>query len=546
VGKIAAGEVVEGPASVVKELVENSIDAGARRVQVTIVDGGRESITVMDDGCGIEPDDVLMAFQRHATSKIRDAADLQQVTTLGFRGEALPVVAAVSRVTMLTRPSTTAAGTEIRLEGGRVLATGRVGCAPGTVVTVADLFFNVPPRRKSLRSSRAEAARTAEVMSALMLARPDIAFRLRSADRELLASPGTGRRLDALVALVGLGDAARMLEVEWSREEISVVGFVGEPGLHGGTRSGLFTVVNGRPVRDRVVAAAVEDVYRTLLPAGRHPVGVLWLELPRICIDVNVHPAKLTVAHRDPQLVRQAVTAAVVDALGRAPIARRLWSIPARPPESQSPPTPVQQEIWQVREQPAETAPLNLADFRVVGQVHRSYLVLEGPQGVYLVDQHAAHERVTYERLAPKSDPGAGTQLLLVPLVLELKPKERARWEELAVLLEQAGFVAEPFGGNAVLVRGVPAAVSDVAGESWLRAALEKLGEEERADDEGLRRALAACRASVKARTELGREEMEALWRDLAACRHPYACAHGRPTLLKVGLDELERRFGRT
>ncbi len=545
-GKIAAGEVVEGPASVVKELVENSIDAGARRVQVTIVDGGRESITVMDDGCGIEPDDVLMAFQRHATSKIRDAADLQQVTTLGFRGEALPVVAAVSRVTMLTRPSTTAAGTEIRLEGGRVLATGRVGCAPGTVVTVADLFFNVPPRRKSLRSSRAEAARTAEVMSALMLARPDIAFRLRSADRELLASPGTGRRLDALVALVGLGDAARMLEVEWSREEISVVGFVGEPGLHGGTRSGLFTVVNGRPVRDRVVAAAVEDVYRTLLPAGRHPVGVLWLELPRICIDVNVHPAKLTVAHRDPQLVRQAVTAAVVDALGRAPIARRLWSIPARPPESQSPPTPVQQEIWQVREQPAETAPLNLADFRVVGQVHRSYLVLEGPQGVYLVDQHAAHERVTYERLAPKSDPGAGTQLLLVPLVLELKPKERARWEELAVLLEQAGFVAEPFGGNAVLVRGVPAAVSDVAGESWLRAALEKLGEEERADDEGLRRALAACRASVKARTELGREEMEALWRDLAACRHPYACAHGRPTLLKVGLDELERRFGRT
>lgn len=545
-GKIAAGEVVEGPASVVKELVENSIDAGARRVQVTIVDGGRESITVMDDGCGIEPDDVLMAFQRHATSKIRDAADLQQVTTLGFRGEALPVVAAVSRVTMLTRPSTTAAGTEIRLEGGRVLATGRVGCAPGTVVTVADLFFNVPPRRKSLRSSRAEAARTAEVMSALMLARPDIAFRLRSADRELLASPGTGRRLDALVALVGLGDAARMLEVEWSREEISVVGFVGEPGLHGGTRSGLFTVVNGRPVRDRVVAAAVEDVYRTLLPAGRHPVGVLWLELPRICIDVNVHPAKLTVAHRDPQLVRQAVTAAVVDALGRAPIARRLWSIPARPPESQSPPTPVQQEIWQVREQPAETAPLNLADFRVVGQVHRSYLVLEGPQGVYLVDQHAAHERVTYERLAPKSDPGAGTQLLLVPLVLELKPKERARWEELAVLLEQAGFVAEPFGGNAVLVRGVPAAVSDVAGESWLRAALEKLGKEERADDEGLRRALAACRASVKARTELGREEMEALWRDLAACRHPYACAHGRPTLLKVGLDELERRFGRT
>lgn len=539
VGKIAAGEIVEGPSSVVKELVENAVDAGARRVAVAVREGGAAAITVVDDGCGMDPDDVELAFQRHTTSKITRAEDLAAVATMGFRGEALPVIAAVSRVTLVTRPPGGDRGTEICLEGGRILSVKEAGCPPGTTVTVEDLFFNLPPRRKSLRSPRAEASRVARVVSWLILARPEVAFRLQSGEREVLGSPGSGRPLDALVAVVGVGDAALMLGVD----RPPVTGYLGEPDLHSRLRSALVTVVNGRPVRDRVVAAAVEDAYRALLPVGRYPVGAVWLELAGEEVDVNVHPAKLTVAHRDPQAVRRAVTAAVLEALDRVPRARRLWPSPLPPQVAEEPISygrPVQQAIW---EEGAGGVDAGAWDFRVIGQAHRSYLVLEGPDGVYLVDQHAAHERVTYEQLAENPAPREGTQLLAIPEVVRLRPEDRGSSDELLELLERAGFVLEPFGGDSLLVRGVPAPVADVAGAEYLREVLENL--EGGADPDALRRAMSACRASLKARTILSGEEMEALVRQLGATRRPQTCAHGRPTLLKVGLDELERRFGR-
>ncbi len=540
IGKIAAGEVVEGSASVVKELVENAIDAGSRRIAIMLEEGGRERVTVIDDGCGIEPDDVELAFQRHATSKIADASDLWAVKTLGFRGEALPVLAAVSRMTLATRPAGRASGTEIRLEGGQVLGIGEVGCPPGTRVVVEDLFFNVPPRRLGLRSARAEAARAAEVAGWLALARPEVAVRLASGGREVLASPGSGRRLDAVAAVLGATEASRLVEVC----SPPVTGYLGPPNVHASRRSALTTVVNGRPVRDRVVAGAVEDAYRTLLPTGRFPMGTLWLELPPEEVDVNVHPAKLTVAHRDPQAIRRLVRSAVEAALGRVAPARPFWSAPPEVAEGGAAYADRSQQaaMW---DQPANAEIRHSWDFRVVGQVHRKYVVLEAPDGVYLMDQHAAHERIAYERMA-EENPGGGTQLLLIPPVLELQPGERAGADEFRELLEAAGFILEPFGGNSLLVRGVPAAVADVASADFLRAVLARLGDGRGTDIDRLRRLLAACRAALKAGKELTREEMEALTRELGATRRPGTCAHGRPTLLRIGGDELERRFGRT
>ena len=540
IGKIAAGEVVEGSASVVKELVENAIDAESRRIAVMLEDGGRQRVTVIDDGCGIEPDDVELAFQRHATSKIADASQLRTVKSLGFRGEALPVLAAVSRLALTTRPTERTLGTEIRLEGGQVLSIREVGCPQGTRVVVEDLFFNVPPRRLSLRSARAEAARAAEVAGWLALARPEVAIRLISGGREILASPGNGRRLDAVAAVLGATEASRLLEVCLP----PVVGYLGPPDLHASHRFALTTVVNGRVVRDRVVAGAVEDAYRTLLPTGRFPMGTLWLELPPEEVDVNVHPAKLTVAHCDPQAVRRLVRSAVEAALARVAPGRPLWS--GRPevaePGAAYGARAQQTVMW---DQMVGSDLRRPGDFRVVGQVHRKYVVLEAPDGVYLLDQHAAHERIAYERLT-EEDPTGGTQLLLIPPVLELRPGERAGEDELRGLLEEAGFILEPFGGNALLVRGVPAAVADVASAEFLRTVLARLDDGGGTHIDRLRQLLAACRAALKAGNELTREEMEALIRELGATRMPGTCAHGRPTLLRIGHDELERRFGRS
>ncbi|HCC33685.1 MAG TPA: DNA mismatch repair endonuclease MutL [Clostridiales bacterium] len=541
IGKIAAGEVVEGSASVVKELVENAIDAESRRISIILEDGGRRRVTVIDDGCGIDPADVELAFQRHATSKIADASELRAVKTLGFRGEALPVLAAVSRLTLITRPAERASGTEIRLEGGQVIGLREVGCPQGTRVVVEDLFFNVPPRRLSLRSARAEAARAAEVAGCLALARPEVAIRLISGDREVLASPGSGRRLDTVAAVLGSAEASRLLEVC----SPPITGYLGPPDLHASHRSALTIVVNGRPVRDRAVAGAVEEAYRTVLPPGRFPVGTLWLELPPEEVDVNVHPAKLTVAHRDPQAVRRLVRSAMEAALARAAPARPLW--PERPEVAD----PAGAAYGAGAEQPAmwgQTAGSDIRrpwDFRVIGQIHRKYVVLEAPDGVYLMDQHAAHERIAYERLAD-GDPSNGTQLLLIPPILELRPGERAGGDEFRQLLEETGFILEPFGGNALLVRGVPAGVADVASADFLRTVLARLGDGGGTDIDRLRRLLAACRAALKAGKDLSREEMEALTRELGATRRPATCAHGRPTLLRIGSDELERRFGRS
>jgi DNA mismatch repair protein MutL len=541
IDKIAAGEVVEGAASVVKELVENAIDAGSRRITVILEDGGRRQITVIDDGCGIDPDDVELAFQRHATSKIVDATELRSVKSLGFRGEALPVLAAVSKLVLTTRPAERDSGTEIRLEGGRVIYIREVGCPPGTRVVVEDLFFNVPPRRLSLRAARTEAARAAEVAGSLALARPNVAIFLVSGSREILASPGNGCRLDALAAVLGPADASRLLEVS----SPSIAGYLGPPDLHASHRAAFTTVVNGRPVRDRVVAGAVDDAYRTLLPAGRFPLGTLWLELPPDEVDVNVHPAKLTVAHRDPQAIRRRVRSAVEAALHRVAPARPLWPGQPETAESAALYTAGRQQQPAMWDQTPGNDTRLTWDFRVIGQVHRKYVVLEAPDGVYLMDQHAAHERIAYERLMD-GGPGSGTQLLLIPPVLELRPGERAGEEEFRELLQETGFILEPFGVNALLVRGVPAAVADVASAEFLRMVFAHLGDGGGTDPDRLRRSLAACRAALKAGSDLSREEMEALTRELGATRRPATCAHGRPTLLRIGRDELERRFGRS
>ncbi|HEY3315804.1 MAG TPA: DNA mismatch repair endonuclease MutL [Bacillota bacterium] len=580
ISQIAAGEVIERPASVVKELVENAIDAGAGRIRVELTDGGRTMIRVTDDGSGMSPEDAQSAFISHATSKIRSIADLDEVRTMGFRGEALPSIASVSLTQVLTREAGAGSATLVRYQGGQLIATEEAAGPPGTQVTVRNLFYNVPARLKFLKAVATETSAAVEAVGRAAVARPDIAFSVEVGGRVSLHTDGRGDRLAVILELWGRDVAGLLVPVGLADGALRVEGFVGRPEAHRRNRSRQLLLINGRPVQSAALSKAFEEAYAGLLPSGRRPVGVILLDVPGEAVDINVHPAKAEVRLAREREAFSFVRAGVAGALRGGSMIREVaagaaWggsvlrelppetaaAWPASVPASGAAP-PAAGDLLGVGGEagfgapsggPSAGAPSSAVapwpELRPLGQLHHLYLVAEGPDGLYLIDQHAAHERIIYDRLAGTG--GGRGQPLLVPLSVELSADEAAAFERYRGALGEAGFEAEPFGPRSLLIRSVPAGTGESYGPKDVRDILDALtdpltGEERRETDrDHARRAIAACRGAVKAQNPLFRSEMEALLRDLASTGRPLTCPHGRPTVIRLTLAELNRRFGR-
>jgi DNA mismatch repair protein MutL len=588
VNRIAAGEVVERPASVLKELVENALDAGSSRVDILVEAGGKRRVRVSDDGCGMDRDDALLALERHATSKLKQASDLEAIETLGFRGEALPSIAAVSRL-LLRTASRDGEGTEIEVRGGRIQAVREAGLPRGTTVEVAGLFFNVPARRKFLRSDATELSHTLKVATRYALARPDVRFRVDHGAQRVLDAPAVTDPRERIAQVHGRENASRLLPFSLKRDGVRAGGFAGRPSDAPSRRDPFHLFVNGRLVTDRMLSHAVAEAYGDSLPRGRFPMFFLFLEIPAERVDVNVHPQKTEVRFSRSgdihDLVRDAVASALAQrgavpsyrdlrpsAPGFGPpaaaservevatlryldlherraggpggtpqpaIANRHFAGGEIPGELTGAMTPAPEE-W-----PAEPQVVALAQYR------DCYIVARDAEGLLLVDQHVAHERVLYERyLAEAEENRVQVQRLMFPVAVELPADERVLAEEQAGELRRLGFLVEPFGGDTVRLDGVPSFAAAIPPERLLR---DVLGEASRirsaaASVDELRRSLvttAACKAAVKLNDPLSLPSMQRLLEDLFRTVNPTTCPHGRPIMFRLTLEEIERAFRR-
>ena len=559
--RIAAGEVIERPVSVVRELLDNAIDAGGKRIRVTITEGGLQSIEVSDDGRGIAPDQIEVAFERHATSKIAGTADLRRVTTLGFRGEALGAIAAAAEVEIMTRAEEEPVGVAALLVDREVVRRSARAAPVGTTITVRELFAKVPARRSFLGSAASEGRQITTLVSHYALAYPGIAFRLE-AGRRPFSTSGDGNLRHAVAAVYGAEQGEAMLDVAHEENDIVVSGLAGPPSLHRGNRSGIALFVNGRWVQSAALRFAVSDAYQSELPGGRYPIASVALQLPTEAVDVNVHPAKAEVRFRDQRGVARVLRHSIVRALEGAGAVG--WSLGGSA-AARDAPTETPRPSLRERLQPPESAQAALRGdlapaasgteartqretlplLRVVGQVATTYVVAEGPDGMYLIDQHAAHERVVFDRLKGRTAEEA-VQPLLEPVLVELDRTATAVFEEHGGHLERLGLALEPFGDASCLVRAAPVGFGDGDIAGGLRAMLEKLGDERRVSDPFDRAAATvACHSSVRAGMALSLEEMRQLIEDLSATASPRTCPHGRPTLVHVRQETLDRQFGR-
>jgi len=647
--KIAAGEVVERPASVVKELLENSLDAGAAVMRVEVESGGRRLIRVSDDGCGMLRDDALLAFERHATSKLRDVKDLLSIATLGFRGEALPSIASVSRLVLETRSGDEATGTRVEIAGGKMLGCDEVALARGTAITVRDLFFNVPARKKFLRSEQTELAHIASLVTHYSLAHPDKTFRLTSGAGELLAVTPVetlrervfqvfgGHTLEELVELGAreqqlllpppyVPPSGALAEFRREPEEPStktfrLSGFVSRPQVQKGNRNSIFIFVNQRLIRDRLLLHAISSAYHNLMPAAAYPFALLFLECDCDEVDVNVHPSKTEVRFRHQSFVHDFVRDAIRERLiesrpapafspapSAQPGARMPYSDFSQMLENQAPPAesaapeaaaPVQDApgdetslpafslrpaagpaprldfggapLPMTSEPPAasrlrmpdthgafplDALPISdaslgaLSDLRPLGQMHESFIIAAGRDGLWIVDQHVAHERILFERVLKQRAAGnVETQRLLMPLIVQLTPGQQIEYARIAGELNAIGFETEPFGNRTIAVTAAPAAVGPADLERVLAEILETAETELRGVSlEDVRRAIAAsiaCQAAIKINTRLDHAKMEWLLRALAATDCPMSCPHGRPIALRYSTREILKAFHR-
>ncbi|MBC6441079.1 MAG: DNA mismatch repair endonuclease MutL [Rhodospirillales bacterium] len=595
VNRIAAGEVIERPASVVKELVENAIDAGSTRIDITINGGGRTFIGVSDDGVGMEADDLALAVERHATSKLSDD-DLTDIATLGFRGEALPSIGAVARLRIVTRQHRSDSGWEIRVDGGKVGAVEPAPRGPGTTVEVADLFFATPARLKFMKSERAESGAVSDVVKRLAMSHPEVAFTVSNDGRKSLgygaeAGDLLDTRLNRLGAVMGRAFQDNAVAVDALREDVRVTGYAGLPTLNRPTAQGQFLFVNGRPVKDRLLLGAVKGAYQDVLASNRHPMVALFLELPPRKVDVNVHPAKAEVRFRDNQLVRGLLVSALRSALERAghhasttvaedTLAKlRPGVAPQAAPHlfaghrprfrggmaeaAAAYNTPLQADYaLQERVDTAETGfvpvdessvpidPMTYPLGTARGQLHETYVVAQTSDGIVIVDQHAAHERLVYERMkAQIAEEGVGRQLLLLPEVVELSEDAVDRLVARAAELGELGLALERFGPGAVVVRETPA----LLGETDIKGLVADLADELAEFDQALSLrdrlehvcGTMACHGSVRAGRRLNPTEMNALLREMEVTPNSGQCNHGRPTYVELKLVDIERLFGR-
>jgi len=593
--QIAAGEVVERPASVVKELVENSIDAGARRISIAIELGGKKRIQVEDDGEGMLAEDARLAVERHATSKIRRAEDLDGIATLGFRGEALPAVASVSHFVLRSRARGAVSGTEVRINGGAVAAVAEVGMPEGTSIEVADVFYNLPARRKFLKSDAAEAAQVSRLVTQLALCYPEIGFRLTSAARKVLECPPVASLRDRLYQLYG--DRADLIEVRRETGDVKVVGYVAALAEQGPTRGPQNVFVNRRIVKDRTIAHAIIDAYSVASIKERSPEVHLFLSMPPTAVDVNVHPTKAEVRFREQSYVHELIRRALGDALGRGPTPE-LRLEPSRPFEAA--PTPMSlptgyastypsrwmtgppegghdespggsaastdvasgfgtQEVvsgFPVRRSLGEggsrtdTTPPTIRPMIPLGQFRDTFIVAVDDEGIAIIDQHVAHERVLFERIVERLTAGRlESQRFLEPMLVELSAGARQALTTHAAKLERMGFELEEFGGNAVRVAAAPALLTRGDCEVAIRALaqdLEGMDGNSQVDD-ALKRIAAtmACHAAVKANYPLTAEKMAHILEELRQTAYSTICPHGRPVMLRLTRREVEKNFQR-
>jgi DNA mismatch repair protein MutL len=537
--RIAAGEVVERPASVVKELVENSLDAGARAVAVEIRDGGLSLIRVSDDGSGMDAGDALLALQRFTTSKVHDLSDLDAIASFGFRGEALASIAAVAHLELLTRARDGREGVRVTATGGQVQSTP-AGSPAGTSVTVRDLFYNTPARRKFLKSPMREGQLVREAILRYALACPQVAFRLVVNGRESLAAPPAAP-LERIAALLGREAASDLLPVHWEAADLRIAGYVSAPTLGRADRQGQYFFVNGRPVRAGLMAVMVERPYAGRLPLGRRPLAVLHVQLDPHLVDVNVHPRKEEVRLSQERSVYGAISRAVEETLAPFPVqplgeegagdgAGVAWPFADLPPSFHA-----------LREEGASYAAGGLEP---LGQLANAFIVARSREGLLVVDQHAAHEQVIYERLMAQVEP----RLLNPALRIELTLREAELLAPFLPVLAELGIELEPFGGRSFLLRALPAALGAQEPRALLDALLAELPDLRTLDPEQVRERLAmkaACTAAIKAGDMLDEAQMRKLLQDLEAAWSPATCPHGRPAFVMLTVEELERRFMR-
>ena len=628
--KIAAGEVVERPASVVKELLENSLDAGATRIRVQVEAGGKKLIQLTDDGCGMVHDDALLAFERHATSKIKDADDLLNIATLGFRGEGLPSIAAVSRVTLETCASDQSSGTRIEIAGGKFLKVEEAGLPAGTSLTVRDLFFNTPARKKFLKAESTELAHIASLVTHYALAHPDKHFELHSATNAMLIAAPVDTHseriyqvfgketLDQLVPIAADIDLERVGIPEpppWRRDEeyqkpepvhVRLHGFVSKPEVQKLNRNSIFVFVNGRLIRDRLVQHALTEAYRNILPPTVFPVVLLFLEMPPTEVDCNVHPSKTEVRFRQQSFihdfVRDSIRAALIKARpvpqftreitaqptagqaltpGALPADPFVLEAPSAPPISQRlqfdsaiqveanaaiaaaqmpnlPPAPAvvmngnsADRCAPVIDDDSDPGDLtSLATLKALGQIRESFILAVNPEGLWIIDQHVAHERVLFEKVLRQRDTEhVEGQRLLMPLVVELTPGQQAIFTEIADELRANGFEVEPFGARTIAIKTAPAGIKAEDIEKLLHELLELFEREQRAESlDTVRHRVAAsiaCHAAIKVNMPLEQTKMDWLLQELAKTDCPMTCPHGRPVVLRYSMKDIQRAFKR-
>jgi DNA mismatch repair protein MutL len=606
--QVAAGEVVERPASVVKELVENSLDAAARKIDVVIRRGGISLIRVIDDGCGMDRDDALLSLERHATSKIRSAADLHAVSTLGFRGEALPSIASVSRFRLTTREARAIAGTEIIVNGGKIELVRDGGEAPGTQIEVRSLFYNVPARRKFLRSENTESRNVEHQIHLQAIGHPEIGFSLVRDDRMLFQLPATATLSDRIRDLYGVDLLARLVELrDTDSSKIRIIGFIGQAGLSRQTRTQQLVFVNGRAIESNLITAAIREGYHTALMKGQYPVTFLFLQIDPAAVDVNVHPAKREVRFRDPNGVREAIVYCIQQTLERAragwqekfrapvqpplvgsgktsdltlrpeisvpeethldlphlghatvagvglsAIASAKADDPGRTAVAQAPHRPAER-VDSASDAPALQRQANNAherQFQIIGVLNKLYVLMENAEGLVLVDQHAAHERILFEELRRRmEEQGVPTQKLLLPQTFEVPPRD-ADWIERNIsVLQRMGIGIESFGPGTFKIDSLPSFLNVPDAAQLMRRVIDDLkGAANSASTMRLGEDMIAktvCRHAVKANDPLRYPEIEKLIRDLLDCDLPYCCPHGRPTMIQISLAELEKKFGR-
>jgi DNA mismatch repair protein MutL len=627
--QIAAGEVVERPASVVKELLENSLDAGATRIRIEIEAGGRKLIRIVDNGHGMGRDDALLAFERHATSKLRSSDDLLSIATLGFRGEALPSIASVARVSLETRAAEDAVGTAIEIAGGNILSVEDAGLPPGTTLAVKDLFFNTPARRKFLRSEQTELGHVAALVTHYALAHPTKHFELHSATQTLLTAPAVanaGERLyqifgrevfDSMIPVAAEMDFSRAGLPEpppWKREQdyeppapgfVRISGFISKPELQKLNRNSTYIFANGRLIRDRLILHALTEAYRNIIPPTSFPVVLLFLELPPQEVDVNVHPAKTEVRFRQQSFVhdfvRDSVRTALMNARPAASFYTALNSAPSAaasllvdvsplpgitdpfhqpsglPTQSEGPIEPGDFASFELRErlipaspgrlgfdgpgmaigyddpsQPSEPQPTlnSLATLKPLGQLRDSFILAVNEEGLWIVDQHVAHERVLFEKIMrDRTVERVQRQRLLMPVLIELLPEQMVTFAAIAEELERNGFEAEPFGPRTLAVKAAPVGLEGRELERMLEEVLAVTDREQQVENEEARRtriaASIACHAAIKVNMPLEPSKIDWLLAELAKTEHPTSCPHGRPIALRYSLKDIQRAFQR-